>query len=197
MNRGIQRFIPIIFLIVIVGLIIAAAFSVVRIFTANDSSQTSQVTDTSNDALLSTTADRSVRMTVRGQIVGDETFRSYRVTVTPSKREFSRYKGYLEQPLVNKSYENNTKGYDEFVHALARAQLASGTALTGDEDDTRGICSGGILYEFEIINGASVIKRLWTTTCGDAKGSLKANVGSLQELFTAQIPDADDYIGKD
>ncbi|MDB5177743.1 MAG: exported protein of unknown function [Candidatus Saccharibacteria bacterium] len=198
MNRGLQRFIPIIFLIVIVGLIIAAAVSVVRIFTTdNNSTETSQVADTSGEALLNTTADRSVRMTVRGQIVGDEAFRSYQVVVTPGKREFTRYKGYLEQPLVSKTYENNTKAYDEFVHALGRANLAKGTALAGDADDTRGICAGGILYEFEIMNGSSVVKRLWTTTCGDAKGSLVANAGQVQQLFLAQIPDADDYIGKD
>ncbi len=198
MNRGIQRFIPIIFLIVIVGLVIAAAVSVVRIFTSHDdTNQTSQVVDTSNSALLSTTADRSVRMTVRGQIVGDETFRSYQITVSPSKREFTRYKGYLEQPLVSKTYENNAKAYDEFVHALARANLAKGKALTGDADDTRGICASGILYEFEIINGSSTVKHLWTTTCGGVKGLLAADAGQIQQLFLAQIPDADQYIGKD
>jgi hypothetical protein len=197
MNRGIQRFIPMIFLIVIVGLVIAAAVSVVRIFTNNDANQATEQVDKSSEALLSTTADRSVRMTVRGNIVGDEVFRSYRVVVTPSKREFTRYKGYLEQPLVNKTYENNTKAYDEFVHALARANLAKGQSLTGDTDDTRGICADGILYEFEIINGASTLKRLWTTTCGGVAGSLNGDVELLQGLFLAQIPDAEDYIGKD
>jgi hypothetical protein len=197
MNRGIQRFIPIIFLIVIVGLIIAAAVSVVGIFTNNDTNQASKTVDTSNEALLSTTADRSVRMTVRGQIVGDETFRSYQVTVTSAKREFTRYKGYLEQPLVSKVYENNTKAYDEFVHALARANLAKGQPLTGEADETRGICAGGVLYEFEIIKADKTLKRLWTTSCGDSKGSLDADVASLQALFLAQIPDADQYIGKD
>jgi len=198
MNRGVQRFIPIIFLIVIVGLIIAAAVSVVRIFTSdNNTPQSSQTADISSEALLSTTADRSVKMTVRGPIVGDDTFRSYQVSVTPGKREFTRYKGYLEQPLVNKSYANNTKAYDEFVHALGRANLAKGEGLKGDADDTRGVCAGGILYEFEIINGTNTVKRLWTTTCGDAKGSLTASAGQLQQLFLVQVPDAKQYIGKD
>lgn len=197
MNRSVQRFIPIIFLIVIVGLIIAAAVSVVRIFSNNDANPSSQVIDASNTALLSTTTERSVRMTVRGEIVGDEAFRSYRVVVTPSSRDFTRYKGYLEQPLVNKTYENNVKAYDEFVHALARANLAKGSALTGDADDTRGICADGILFEFEIMNGTSTVKRLWTTTCSGSKGSLAAEAALLQGLFLAQIPDADQYIGKD
>jgi hypothetical protein len=197
MNRGVQRFIPIIFLIVIVGLIIAAAVSVVRIFTSNNDQQSSQVVDTSNQALLSTTANRSVRMTVRGVIVGDETFRSYEVLVTPGKREFTRYKGYLAEPLSDVTYQNNTKAYDEFVHALSLAGLAKGTALKGNADDTRGICASGILYEFEIINEGKTIKRLWTTNCGGIKGSLTADPGQLQGLFLAQVPDASQYIGKD
>lgn len=197
MNRGIQRFIPMIFLIVIIGLIIAAAVSVVRIFTSNSDQQTSQVVDTSNQALLSTTANRSVRMTVRGNIVGDETFRSYQVVVSPGKRDFTRFKGYLTEPLSNVTYENNTKAYDEFVHALSLAGLAKGKALTGNADDTRGICASGILYEFEIINEDKTIKRLWTTNCDNSKGSLSGNVGQLQGLFLAQVPDASKYIGKD
>jgi hypothetical protein len=197
MNKGIQRFIPIIFIIVIVALLIAAAFSVVRIFTGGNSNESSEVADTSNQALLSNTSERSVRMTVRGEIVGDETFRSYRVTVTPTSRVFTRYKGYLEEPLVSKTYENNIKAYDEFVYALSRANLTKGEALTGDADDTRGICSDGVLYEFEILNGASSVKRLWTSTCGGSKGSLTADAEYLQALFLAQVPDAQQYIGKD
>ena len=197
MRRGIQRFIPIIFVLVIIALIIAAAVSVVRIFIGGGGEPTTSVTDTSSQALLSTTADRKVRMTVRGQITGNETFRSYKITVTPSYRIFTRYKGYEDSPLVNKTYDNNVKAYDEFVHALSQANLPKGAALTGNADDTRGICAAGVLYEFEIMNGDSVIKRLWTTTCSGNKGSLSGDVGQLQQLFLAQIPDAGDYIGKD
>jgi len=197
MNKGLQRFIPIIFIIVIVALLIAAAVSVVRIFTGGNSTESSEVVDNSNQALLSNNVERSVRMTVRGEIVGDEAFRSYRVTVTPTSRDFTRYKGYLEQPLVSKAYENNTKAYDEFVYALSRANLAKGEALSGDADDTRGICADGVLYEFEILNGGSSVKRLWTSTCGGSKGSLNADAEQLQTLFLAQVPDAEQYIGKD
>ncbi|MDB5165187.1 MAG: exported protein of unknown function [Candidatus Saccharibacteria bacterium] len=197
MNRGVQRFIPIIFLIVIVGLLIAAAVSVVRIFTNNNADETSQVIDVSNEALLNTTADRSVRMIARGAIVADEAFRSYQIIITPGMRDFNRYQGYLAQPLVSKQYENNTKAYDEFVHALALAGLAKGTPLAGAADDTRGVCAGGIVYEFAIMNGKSTVKRLWTSTCDTAKGSLVADVGQVRGLFLTQIPDADQYIGKD
>jgi hypothetical protein len=198
MNRGITRFIPIIFIIVIVFLAVAAIVSVVRIIaTSSQAPQETQQVDASSQALLDTSADRSVRMTVRGPIVADDNFRSYQVTVSPSKREFTRYRGYLDTPLVTKTYENNAKAYDEFVHALSIAGLAKGEPLTGEDDDTRGICAGGAVYEFEIINGAHVVERLWTTSCQNIKGSLVADAGQVQQLFLSQIPDANAYIGKD
>lgn len=197
MNRGITRFIPIIFIGLIVILVIAAIVSVVRIMINNNQQSTSEVVDTSNEALIATGSNHSVGMTVRGKIVGNETFRSYRVVVRPNQRNFTRYKGYLEQPLVTKKYDNNVRAYQEFVYALSRSGLAKGTALSGEADDTRGICAAGVLYEFEIIEGSKVVKRLWTTTCPDAKGSLVGNVALLQELFVDQIPDAGEYIGKD
>lgn len=197
MNRSFTRFIPIIFIGLIVVLLIAAIISVVRVVTGGDDQPTGDVLDTTNQALLATDTSRSVRMIARGNIVGNENFRSYQVVVRPDQRTFVRYKGYLEEPLVTKKYTNNHKAYEEFVYALSRAGLAKGTALTGDADDTRGVCARGIVYEFEIIQGSKVLKRLWTTTCPDAKGSLVGDVGILQQLFVDQIPDAGEYIGKD
>lgn len=197
MRRGIARFIPIIFIGLIAILVIAAIVSVVRIMISNNQNPTTDVVDTSNNALLASDSSRSVIMTVRGKIVGNESFRSYRVVVRPNERTFVRYKGYLEQPLVTKKYGNNISAYEEFVYALSRGGLAKGTALTGEADDTRGVCASGIVYEFQIVTGDTVIKRLWTSSCTDAKGSLVGNVALLQQLFVDQVPDAAEYIGKD
>ena len=85
MKRSVvQRIIPLIFMLFIVGLVIAAIVSVVRIVTGNNQPIT-QV-NTSNTSLLSTAATSKVRMTVRGPIVGNEEFRSYQVVVTPNSR---------------------------------------------------------------------------------------------------------------
>lgn len=186
----IQRLIPLIFIIVIAGLAIAAVTSVVKMVFSNDKPAIVQTADTSGNALLATTLGHKVRMTIRGPIVGDENFRSYQVTVTPSSRSFIRYSGYLKQPISSKQYDNNVKAYDEFVHALSKADIAKGTALTGDADDTRGICATGQVHEFEILDGDSVVKRLWTSTCKGSAGSLAADSNLLRELFLAQTPDA-------
>lgn len=197
MKRGFTRFIPIIFIGLIVILVIAAIVSVVRIMTSNNQQPATDVVDTSNKSLLATDSNRSVNMTVRGKIVGNESFRSYRIVVRPNERTFVRYKGYLEQPLVAKKYDNNTRAYEEFVYALSRGSLAKGTALTGEADDTRGVCASGIVYEFEIVDGSRIVKRLWTSSCTDVKGSLVGNVAQLQQLFVDQVPEALEYIGKD
>ncbi len=196
MNRGIQRFIPIIFLIVIVGLLIAAGVSIFRTLGGGGEPEPA-VVDTSNESLLSTSVDRKVRMVARGPIVGDEEFRSYEIIITPSKREFTRYKGYLKEPIANKLYENNIRAYDEFVHALSYANFVKGTQLAGDENDIRGLCASGAVYSFELLNGESVVKQLWTTTCKGSKGSLVASVDQIQRLFRVQVPGAEQYIGRD
>ena len=86
----IQRIIPFIFVVVIIGLVIAAIVSVVRIVTGSGSQPIAQ-TDTSEIALLKTTAISKVRMKIRGPLVGSEKFRTYQLSVSPSSREFHRY----------------------------------------------------------------------------------------------------------
>lgn len=189
MKRSVvQRIIPLIFMLFIVGLIIAAIVSVIRIVTG-DNKPIVQV-DSSNASLLDTTAASKVRMTIRGPIVGNEEFRSYQVTVAPGSREFKRYSGYIKMPIADKSYSNNVTAYDEFVHALSKANLAKGVPLIGDANDTRGVCATGQVHEFEIFNDGKVVKQLWTSSCKGSAGSLAADVEQLRELFLAQVPDA-------
>jgi len=190
MKRSVaQRIIPFVFIIVIVGLAIAAITSVVRMVFTSDAPVAVR-SDVSGDTLLSTAVGHKVRMTIRGPIVGNEEFRSYQVTVTPDSRSFVRYSGYLNQPIGSKQYGNNVKAYGEFVYALSRANLAKGAALSGDADDTRGICASGQVHEFEIVDGDNVVKRLWTSTCKGSAGSLAADSNVLRTLFLAQTPDA-------
>lgn len=184
-----SRVFPIILVLVVVAIAIAALVSVGKtIFGGGDQPNPAQV-DSSQQALLNTSVGNSVRMTVRGPIVADENFRSYRVAVDASGRALSTYSGYLEQQLGNKELGNNVKAYDEFVHALDYANMVKGTPLEGDKDDTRGICASGSVYEFEVVQGGMVTKRLWTSTCKGSPGSFKGSVEQVKTLFLNQIPD--------
>ena len=181
------RIVPIILVLIVVAIVIAALVSVGRAILGG-STQTTQ-TNAGRDALLDTSLGHSVQMTVRGPIVANEQFHSFQITIDPSSRAMTTYQGYLDQPINSKSYDNNAKAYEQFVYALDKANLMDGDELTGDKNDTRGICATGLVYEFSVMNADSTVKRLWTSTCKGSPGSLKASVAQVGDLFKAQIPD--------
>jgi hypothetical protein len=183
-----SRIVPIILVLVVIAIVIAALVSIGRaLFGGNTQSPQ---TDTGRAALLTTSTDHSVRMTVRGPIVANESFHSYQVAVDPTSRSLTTYQGYLQQSLNSKSYDNNTNAYEQFVYALDKASMMNGTELTGDKNDTRGICATGLVYEFEVLQNGSTVKRLWTSTCKGSPGSFTASVSQVSSLFLAQIPDS-------
>lgn len=189
-----SRVVPIIIVLIVVVIIIAAAISIGRaIFGGGDSSEPTEQ-DTSRQALLSTSTDRSVRMTVRGALVADENYRSYQITITPSERKIVTYKGYLEDEIESKDYRNNVQAYEELVYALDKAEMMKGTQLEGEANDLRGLCATGRITEFETLRGSSRNKQLWTSSCSGSKGSLEANLEQVQNLFMKQIPDSEEIL---
>lgn len=190
-----RRFVPIIIVIIVIVLSIVTLVSLARaIFFSGSSSTDTQVVDTSRNALLSTTADRAVSVTVRGPIVADEEFRSYRITVTPSSRTIQTFKGYLATPVETKTLPNTVAAYEQFVYALDKASATKGQPLEGDKNDVRGVCASGQVYEFRLIQNNADVEMLWTSTCDGSKGSLKASASQLTSLFIDQVPDADQII---
>lgn len=196
-NYKTARIIPVALTLIIIAIAIAALVSLARFFffSGSTSTTTSQAS-TTKEALLSTSADRAVRMTVRGNIVADEDFRSYQIQATPNGRTLITYKGYNNQPIDNISLGNNIPAYEQFVYALYRDNLIRGTKLTGDSNDMRGVCATGYVYEFQILKADKQVDQLWTSSCSNARGSLSANVGQLTNLFNAQIPDSQSLIYK-
>lgn len=194
-NYRTSRVLPIILVIVIVIIAVAAIVSLARVVFFSGPSAPVEI-DNSRAALLSTEAGRSVSMTVRGPIVADEEFHSYQITISPNGRELTTYRGYLESVVERVALGNNVAAYEQFVHALDKADLAVGRQFEGERDDVRGICATGRVYEFTILNNGESVKRLWTSTCKGSLGSLDASAAQLTELFVDQIPDAADVIKK-
>jgi hypothetical protein len=189
-----SRIVPVILVLIVIAIVIAALVSVGRAIFGGDT-QTSDV-NAGRDSLLDTSVGHNVRLTVRGPLVANEEFHSYQITVDASTRVMTTYQGYLEQAIASKSYGNNLKAYEQFVYALDKANLMKGDELTGDKNDTRGVCATGLVYEFEVINADSTVKRLWTSTCKGSPGSLKASVSQLTNLFLSQIPDQEKLLNK-
>lgn len=187
-NYRSSRVIPIALILIIVAIAIAALVSLARAVFFSGSTQTVSQIDVSESTLLNTSVNHSVTMTVRGPIVANEQFHSYKINITPNDRVLTVYTGYLDQQVDQIALNNNTPAYEQFVYALDKANLVKGTPFTGDKNDTRGICATGHVYEFNVLSAGNSVKMLWTSTCSNAKGSLNANVASLTSLFLNQIP---------
>lgn len=183
-----KRLLPIAIVLIVIAIAIATLVSVGRAIFGGDQVDPTKI-DAGQQALVETEAGSSVRMTVRGPIVADENFRSYRISADVNGRNMTTYTGYIEQPVETKDYANNLQAYEEFVYALDKANLMDGTALTGAADDIRGICATGKVYEFEVLRDGTVTKRLWSSTCKGSPGSFRGSIDQVEKLFKAQIPD--------
>ena len=187
------RIFPIIIVIIVIALIIAAIVSVARMvfFSGSNTDKTSDTGQQAvnlRDEVLNTGDARAVRYTVRGPIVADENFRSYQITISPTNRSWTVYKGYLDEPLETKSYSNNSKAYESFVYALDKANISK--TRSAENEDLRGVCANkGFAYQFETMENAHTTEAIWTGSCKGSKGSMAASVNQIQELFTNQIPD--------
>lgn len=195
MRKGsLSRLFPLILVVIVAVLFIAAIVSIGRsIFNRGDT--TVQDTNVGREALLTVDTTRAVQLTVRGPIVAEENFRSYQITVSPATRNITTYRGYLESADKSKQLDNNAEAYEQFVHALDKANMMKGVASEDDaSDDLRGICATGYIYDYAVLEDGDVVKHLWTSTCDGSKGTLRASTTQLNNLFLSQVPGAADII---
>lgn len=182
-----SRIFPIIIVILVVAIIIAALVSVGRaIFGGSSETQV----DESQSALIDVTGGSHVIMSVRGPIVAEENFRSYLVDISPTSRNLTTFAGYTGQRIDSQQLGNNTTAYEEFVYALNRLDFVKADELKDEANDTRGVCPNGRLYEFAVMRGDRSVKQLWTTSCRNARGSYRANLEQTRTLFLRQVPDS-------
>lgn len=177
--------------VVITVIAVGAVIAIGRAFIGGDSdSTTSQSSlDEARAALLSSDVTRSVRLTVRGRIVADENFRSYQITISPSSRIMTTYEGYIATAIDSKKLDNNFPAYEELIFALDKRKMMDGRVLSEEQNDLRGVCATGRLYEFETLVNGETLKKLWTSDCDGAKGSALANVSEIMDMFLQQIPE--------
>jgi hypothetical protein len=182
-------------LVVVVFVVaISAIVTIIRSMVSNRLAKSS--TGTEESVLLSNLADRSVEMKVRGPLVADESFSTFSISVSQNRRVLTKKIGYLGEEVEKIELENNAKAYDEFIHALDKANMMRGNEFTADKNDLRGICATGKVYEFSTLKNSEPVKMLWTSTCKGSPGSLKASTDQLYNLFISQVPDAKALISK-
>lgn len=188
-----SRILPTILVVIIIIIAIVALISIARaLFFSGSSNQAA--TDTTEQSLLDTSPSSSVSMSVRGPIVAEENFHSYKITVSPNARQITTYNGYLGTVVAQQNFDNNTAAYEQFVNALNLAKMTAGNQPAGGEGDVKGVCATGRLTEFSILSNDQPVETLWTSTCSGSQGTLRANSSQLSSLFTAQIPGAQTLI---
>ena len=189
------RFVPVLLIIIVTIVIVAIVIAVGRTLIGGGNSQSNGGTATQVDegrtALLSSDLSRSVRLTVRGPIVADEKHRSYQITIGPESRVMTTYEGYIETALESTRLKNNLPAYEELIHALDKRKMMNGRALAVDQNDLRGICATGRVYQFETLMNSSTVRSLWTSDCSGSRGSAEADDGEIVSMFIQQIPDGD------
>lgn len=190
MYRGSSpRIFPLIVIVLVIALVIAAVVSIGRLLFVGNSSDSSKSAHEGISAVVFDTGDsRAVRWTVRGPIVAKENFRSYQITISPTQRTFTTFTGYLDQAVTTRTYDNNRQAYEQFVHALGKADIA--TMRSASDTDMRGVCAThGLAFMFETMANAKADNSEWTSTCSGSKGTMTAKPAQVQALFVNQIPD--------
>lgn len=193
----IAKIIPIALTLVIIAVIIATLVTIIRLVAFPDNQTNTSISsspEADRNALLDSSADRSVKMVVRGNIVADENFVTYQIEISPTVRVLSAKNGYLGESKVLLTEGNNIPAYEQFVYALDKANLTKGTQFVGAKNDLRGICATGFVYDFQLLNYEKVEKNLWTSSCNGSVGSLDANLEQVLNLFYAQLPGAENLI---
>lgn len=188
-NYRTSRILPTVLTIIVIVIAIAGLVALARLLFTGSSSTAVSEFQAQQQGLLNTDDGRAVSMRVRGPIVADEDFRSYQVIISPTQRKFTAYTGYLDVITDQQVLSNNTAAYDQFVHALNKANMVAGTPFTGDKNNVLGVCATGKVYEYRTIDGGDDQTMLWTSTCSGSPGSLKASSTQLSQLFLNQIPD--------
>lgn len=128
-----------------------------------------------------------VRYTIQGKVVGEEQYRSIRISVSQSSRKVEVLQGYDQTVIDTKEYPNKQTAFDNFLQALDKAGYSN--VREDISSDERGVCPKGRRYVFDIIENGDTMQRTWTTSCGSRTGSFAGNRSTIESLFRDQIPD--------
>ncbi len=142
------------------------------------------------DLLKYSTRDSKVVAITDGPIVGDDKHRAIRITVDRNTRQIDVIQGYQGTVIATKTYDNNQKAYDEFMHALAKTGFGKTRKTTVASEE--GVCATGRRYVFEVIDNNDSVSRTWTANC--VKGNTIAVPSKVTTLFREQITDYEQII---
>lgn len=136
---------------------------------------------------------KAVRYTIKGSVVGNEEYRSVRITVDRDNRLIEAIQGYDGQVLKSQQTPNTPQAYDAFIAAINGAGFTRRVdgENRGDEAQT---CPLGRKFNYEVAPGTSDAFRTWSASCGNRQGTFGGNHGTIETLFRRQIPQHNDFM---
>ena len=176
-----------------VVVIIAALAAVIMLSSRPTPTSTGTKAKTSTN--LVEYADRfgsEVSMTTQGKIVGQDDFRSIRVTVNQYSRTVEVLKGYDNSVEKTQQYTNSKSAYDVFLRSLANSGFIK-TRATSFSDE-RGVCPLSSRYIYLLQENGKDIHRSWSASCGNSVGSFAGVSATVKQLFQNQVPDYNKFV---
>jgi hypothetical protein len=134
-----------------------------------------------------TSPTAKVVFTTQGKIVGDDQFKSIRITVSRSERKLQILNGYTGRVESSKTFVNNEAAFDAFLRSLALAGF-SATRETARIDE-RGVCPNGVRYIYEFQDIDTSPQRTWSVSCNAKEGNFAGSAPTVRRLFQNQITD--------
>lgn len=141
---------------------------------------------TNNDAA-------SISWTMQGKLVGDDEYKSLRITVTKSKRTAEILSGYAGRVEKSVEFNNSPEAFATFTRALDN--LGFGRERRVLIADERGVCPQGNRFIYRVTDGTKEVMRTWSDTCSTKDGPFGGRTpGVIRELFRQQITDYPKFV---
>ncbi len=166
----------------VVGIIVAAFLAIILIVTRPSGTKT-----TVKPAMKLpdyATRDSSVSITTEGRLVGQDKFRSIRITVDANERTIEILSGYEKSVERSETFSNTQQAYDTFLRALNNAGFMK--TKTASYPDERGVCPLGYRYLYDLKDDNKSALHTWSANCGNI-GSFAGAGTTVRQLFQAQI----------
>lgn len=129
----------------------------------------------------------SVSWTMQGKVVGEDLFKSVRITVTPRSRTVEILSGYNQITERQQEFGNTPEAFRTFTRSLDLANF--GRERKVQIADERGVCPLGNRYVYRVTDGLREVMRSWSTSCRTSDGPFSGNSSLVSQLFKNQITD--------
>jgi hypothetical protein len=171
----------------VLGIIIVALLAIFLIVNRGSNDSNAPRTKGASQLARYSGEDSSVSYTIQGKIVGDDQYRSIRITVSQDERRMDILSSYDDTIQKTESFDNTLSGYTVFLNALDRAGFRANRKSA--VSDFKGMCPLGNRYIYTLSTNDGELINTWSDSCQRADGTFAGNPSLIRRLFQNQIND--------